>query len=1715
MAEFDTNDLSVHLQIFRQLKEKCFQEGGQKSQLEKLKENLGGSALEEVAFIYQRMNKKSDQTKIKALETMLELLKQKNEAFFMSLMPSWTVIHDKLMISEIDPAIHAGALEVNRYIITTAKKAMKTNFRSFYPSWFLTLQDFFEATAAKAQENLDLLIPERSKQNLGFYLCQDNFLGMVTSFLTETKSQFKEINIYLDDDECERVQNRVLQLTISSLDRSLKLMSQIPPEDVQSGDQNGEELSNQHMLDYYAKVVELLDLNDKAKPSENLIETLFNNKTLSALIRSKLASLFKTLLDLGIMTADSQNGFKLIKMFLFCIDAREPKLQEVLWKEGLLMKCVDAAIKKFASIDQGKIEKGLISLMQNAGFGLGEIYYSGVVKFVKEIPLHKLDMKAIPIDSKVNDFLKNTNKVILKKAEFAKNVLEAFTKSLGLSEIKFLVNPHLDCLFEILGYLIFEEFFVILEWINSADLSAPEHEKAKKTQQTLIQTVEMTIQGLFIVPLNVFIQENIPDQKSLHVIGVNNPKFIPGAYLRFLDLISKRSDYKLKVENYMDIIKGSFKAFSDGVQKTFKKNQKNFENFIFLIDSFGQKEIEDSIISQMIKELFDDCFSFATNFVKKELSLESCVEMEENFDEKNFGSFLIFLSNFLGSSNTITTQVCKKGVPVIFESVIANLMSLVNDDFELFDSQSTHIKIIKFLFECLHLIVFWLIDTYQEQDAFLAKSLAKVDTLYRTIYSKVIVDFEEAVSGRNPADLWLKINQKASEFALITLSILPSTESKFFLVKQFQEATSSNAKLDEELPGLYSSRNSIITAKAKKNLFKILKKVPHFEKSVNTLCTVYLYSQSFQGQLFSKIFEIFSTQLKPEITSQGYEILLKELRQEDTYLASKLSHLDGLLHLYDFSSLTSIFNLIISYVLHSKDFSSNQVLSTLETALYGLSKENFNSFLGTLILLVQEFGTTSAVQLKSADKKLFDKLHVESMEKGKFLLKMLQYTFDVGYSEDFIQKEQAEEWLNNIFKLERLSRLLDQGYYWRFFVVAISSIGQILDLKEYFSLKFQTVQDQLNKGETHSAEIQLFQILSSCIGTLSVVLDHELKNFYVGFVSKNILPLFTSLAEKNLPQFLAYLSTTINQALSSDDKLVIGLSKILSAVSGSEIFTDSDSETNLIVEVLSILSNFQKEKQQTQEFNFNSFLKINDSLLASIHRNNYKLPSTVIYSATIIEELMLDKLDFESSPNQKLTYLIKLNKVLLLASGNKDIKIPQEKIKDQLFGIINLSKQQATQDEFSPDAIFSDEIKLYQNAIVGLFFKYINNLIESQQLELIVDYIKEIEAFYNFGMQLVKESGEFSTELLVVLLEFLRKVVAVLEMFSENFQSSIMNTVFSVSLEQVGKLSTIKNNGIDVAEKTDCGYNTLVVEIAETLTRFCVSLKREMSEDRLLHLLSCDVPVIQKAAFILMKYYYETIGSDNKNFKDVIEAHMKQTESSDDFNIYEVSVETFENLAKGRVGLVEKYIELFDKYSGEVISKYAQNFKKTKKRQTGMESDLEQINRGLKKDLSQSFYGYILTWIVIMHKLSNIKEDQNLELRLYNQYLKSNPGVYFGLLNSIFSWILNLGIGEKDMAKLFSKLNFTQENISWTEYLDQDTALEVLLFTFYKFCSMYPRFLRNWSDVCDKRYLDVATGIIQDHISEALFNNQVEIIEVNQPCKTQPIDLLLILRVGK
>ena len=184
------DDREVHLELFKQLKLQFYKEGGERSTLETLKDNLGGAVLAEVSLIYQRMNKKNDSTKIKSLGTLMELLETKDDVFLTQLMPSWTVIHEKLVLSEVHPEIHYGAAQVNRLIITKARKAIKKNFRAFFPSMLLSTMDNYEKNRAIATENLDLVLKDDDKKAMAVLMCQDSIITFVKSFLTEPSTQF-------------------------------------------------------------------------------------------------------------------------------------------------------------------------------------------------------------------------------------------------------------------------------------------------------------------------------------------------------------------------------------------------------------------------------------------------------------------------------------------------------------------------------------------------------------------------------------------------------------------------------------------------------------------------------------------------------------------------------------------------------------------------------------------------------------------------------------------------------------------------------------------------------------------------------------------------------------------------------------------------------------------------------------------------------------------------------------------------------------------------------------------------------------------------------------------------------------------------------------------------------------------------------------------------------------------------------------------------------------------------------------------------------------------------------------------------------------------------------------------------------------------------------------------------------------------------------------
>lgn len=54
---------------------------------------------------------------------------------------------------------------------------------------------------------------------------------------------------------------------------------------------------------------------------------------------------------------------------------------------------------------------------------------------------------------------------------------------------------------------------------------------------------------------------------------------------------------------------------------------------------------------------------------------------------------------------------------------------------------------------------------------------------------------------------------------------------------------------------------------------------------------------------------------------------------------------------------------------------------------------------------------------------------------------------------------------------------------------------------------------------------------------------------------------------------------------------------------------------------------------------------------------------------------------------------------------------------------------------------------------------------------------------------------------MIKLLEFLRKVVTVLEMFSENFEKTIMNTIFKIAITKVKQFEALKSTKPSVGPK--------------------------------------------------------------------------------------------------------------------------------------------------------------------------------------------------------------------------------------------------------------------------------------------------------------------------
>lgn len=89
---------------------------------------------------------------------------------------------------------------------------------------------------------------------------------------------------------------------------------------------------------------------------------------------------------------------------------------------------------------------------------------------------------------------------------------------------------------------------------------------------------------------------------------------------------------------------------------------------------------------------------------------------------------------------------------------------------------------------------------------------------------------DSALAANKPEDLWTDLKERTNEYCLLTLSLLPSTDLKLYVAKNFQAALTDGKNLSDQVAACYTSKNTSINPKTKKALFQVYQNLPNYQK---------------------------------------------------------------------------------------------------------------------------------------------------------------------------------------------------------------------------------------------------------------------------------------------------------------------------------------------------------------------------------------------------------------------------------------------------------------------------------------------------------------------------------------------------------------------------------------------------------------------------------------------------------------------------------------------------------------------------------------------------------------------------------------------------------------------------------------------------------------------------------------------------------------------
>lgn len=156
--------------------------------------------------------------------------------------------------------------------------------------------------------------------------------------------------------------------------------------------------------------------------------------------------------------------------------------------------------------------------------------------------------------------------------------------------------------------------------------------------------------------------------------------------------------------------------------------------------------------------------------------------------------------------------------------------------------------------------------------------------------------------------------------------------------------------------------------------------------------------------------------------------------------------------------------------------------------------------------------------------------------------------------------------------------------------------------------------------------------------------------------------------------------------------------------------------------------------------------------------------------------------------------------------------------------------------------------------------------------------------------------------------------------------------------------------------------------------------------------------------------------------------------------------------------------------------------------------------------LNPALRNYLMGWTLVAQKYSSqayLQHDDERQNRLNSLQKKSlsllfdsRPESYLTFIQKAFDTLTLLDLGtEQQLAKQIGKLDFT----AWLEGEGEgDEMARMVLKALFEFAAVFPLFMRKWMQQAHKQEVKQAEGVLKGFISSAIFNREVQHIELRQ-----------------